>query len=142
MASASPAGLLYLDTSAAAKIILEEPESDALAAELGRWDDAAISALTRVELPRAIARRRHFDPRIEVDEHLLFGFFAATIELALNDDILDVAATLPPPSLRALDAIHLASALSLAEDLAAIVTYDTRMLDAAHAAGPLTLRPS
>lgn len=114
MASAGAAGsLLYIDTSAAAKIVLEEPESRALAVELTRWSDAATSALTRVELPRAVAMRRHLDPTVTVDESMLFGFFAATIELPLDDDVLDRAAAVPPPTLRSLDAIHLASALSV-----------------------------
>jgi predicted nucleic acid-binding protein len=47
----------------------------------------------------------------------------------------------PPPTLRALDAIHLASALTLGEDLAAVVTYDTRMFDAAERAQMPTLQP-
>lgn len=79
---------------------------------------------------------------MRVDEGLLFGFFAATVELALSDEVLDAAATVPPPTLRALDAIHLASALTLAEDLAALVTYDTRMLAAARGAELATLQPS
>lgn len=108
---------------------MDEPESGVLATELARWHDAATSALTRVELPRAIAFRRYHDPHVQVDESLLFGFFAAffaaTIELPLNADVLDAAASVPPPTLRALDAIHLASAVALGDDLAAVITYDT-----------------
>ena len=39
------------------------------------------------------------------------------------------------PSLRALDAIHVASALRLAPELEAFVTYDSRQAAAAEAAG-------
>jgi uncharacterized protein with PIN domain len=51
-------GLLYLDTSALVKLVIDEDESAALRDELTRWDDGrfATSALTRVELPRAVAR--------------------------------------------------------------------------------------
>jgi uncharacterized protein with PIN domain len=51
-------GLLYLDTSALMKLVVDEDESAALREELGRWDDArfATSALARVELPRAVTR--------------------------------------------------------------------------------------
>lgn len=142
MASTAPSGLLYLDTSAAAKIVMDEPESGALADELSRWPDAATSALTRVELPRAIASRQHRDPRVRVDQHLLFGFFAATLELALDAGVLDAAASLPPPTLRTLDAIHLASALALGDDLAAVISYDSRMVGAAESADLPTLQPS
>lgn len=52
----------------------------------------------------------------------------------LDEPILDRAARLDPPALRSLDAIHLATALSL-DDLEAIVTYDDQMADAARSAG-------
>ena len=42
-----------------------------------------------------------------------------------------MAATLAPPEMRTLDAIHVASALALGTDLAAVVTYDVRMQQAA-----------
>ena len=45
--------------------------------------------------------------------------------------ILRHAAALSPASLRSLDAIHLATALSLGQDLAGIVSYDQRLSDAA-----------
>jgi predicted nucleic acid-binding protein len=45
--------------------------------------------------------------------------------------ILAVAAALEPPGLRTLDAIHLATALAVREDLEAVVTYDRRLAAAA-----------
>jgi predicted nucleic acid-binding protein len=54
--------------------------------------------------------------------------------LGVDQDILEKAASLAPKELRTLDAIHIASALSLGTDLLAFVTYDDRQLDAARKA--------
>jgi predicted nucleic acid-binding protein len=45
----------------------------------------------------------------------------------LSAGIADAAAQLEPPSLRTLDAVHLASALSLGDDLGTFVAYDRRL---------------
>ena len=55
--------------------------------------------------------------------------------VAIADPILAAAATLQPPQLRTLDAIHLATAHRLGADLVEIVTYDGRMQAAAEALG-------
>lgn len=56
----------------------------------------------------------------------------ATLTLIRLDDALyDAAADLEPASVRSLDTVHLAAALSLGRELAGIVTYDTRMTEAA-----------
>lgn len=49
----------------------------------------------------------------------------------LDPPILAVASTLKDPVLRALDAIHLASALSIGDVPERFVTYDTRLARAA-----------
>jgi uncharacterized protein len=59
----------------------------------------------------------------------------------LSAGIADAAAKLEPPSLRTLDAVHLASALSLGDDLGAFVAYDRRLAEAAEAAGIEVLAP-
>jgi predicted nucleic acid-binding protein len=53
----------------------------------------------------------------------------------LDNELLDEAASLDPGVVRSLDAIHLAAALALADDLTAIVTYDDRMTRAADVLG-------
>jgi uncharacterized protein len=60
----------------------------------------------------------------------------------LDDEVLDAAAEVAPVELRSLDAIHLASALSLGDQLSVLITYDERMLDAAKGAGVRTAVPS
>ena len=59
--------------------------------------------------------------------------------LTIGDRVLKTAARLDPPGLRSLDAIHLATALRLASDLTAFVSYDVRQLEAAATLGlPVT----
>lgn len=65
-----------------------------------------------------------------------------TIDLvAVADLILDSAGSLEPGILRTLDAIHLATAMSLGDDLDAVVTYDARMIEGARLLGLPTLSP-
>ena len=49
--------------------------------------------------------------------------------------MLDAAAQFDDPQLRSLDAIHLATAVGLGDDLGMLFTYDTRLADAARALG-------
>ena len=61
--------------------------------------------------------------------------------IGIDDRILDAAGTLEPAVHRTLDAIHLASAMAVGDDLEAIVTYDERMVDAARLVGLSTATP-
>jgi predicted nucleic acid-binding protein len=49
----------------------------------------------------------------------------------LDDELLDAGAILDGGVLRSLDAIHLAAAQTLGDDLGAVITYDERMATAA-----------
>jgi predicted nucleic acid-binding protein len=60
----------------------------------------------------------------------------------INDRILRRAGTLLPTELRSLDAIHLATAAELMDDLRELVTYDMRMADAARSMGFKVSSPS
>ena len=127
--------MFYLDTSAAVKLLLFERESLALRAYTGDQDWAS-SALMRAELIRAIAR---------VDSSVVpraLDLLAQPYLLAAEARILDAAARLPPPSLRSLDAIHLASALELRDELTAFVAYDDRLLAAASVLGMPVVSPA
>ena len=88
-------------------------------------DTLFTAALTRTELIRAVRR---------VDVHALAvarRVLAGLATVNLTPAILDEAATLDPPLLRSLDAIHLAAAQRAGADLRAVVTYDARMSEAA-----------
>jgi len=127
--------LLYLDTSAAVKLLLLEQESLAIRAYVSDQDWAS-SALLRTELVRAVVR---VDPSV-VPRAL--DLLLQPRLLAIEARILDTAARLSPPSLRSLDAIHLASALELRDELTAFVAYDDRLLAAASALGMPVASPS
>ncbi len=115
----------------------EEPESEALRSALAAPEVLASSSLARVEVVLAVREERP-------DLLAAAGDLLASIALLpVTDDRLGTAATLPAPgSLRSLDAIHLATALSLGPDLGAVVSYDRRLLSAAERAGLVTLAPS
>jgi predicted nucleic acid-binding protein len=62
--------------------------------------------------------------------------------IRLDDALLDRASNLDPTELRSLDSIHLAAAASLGDDLAAVVSYDDRLLAAATSLGLRIATPS
>ncbi len=125
---------VYLDSSAIVKLIVDEAESEVLRSTAERWERRATSALSRVEVARAL--RRLGVQAARGRQALL------TISLlAITDDILDAASGLDPFALRSLDAIHLASAVSFGDDLSLFVSYDGRLLGAAAAAGMPVLAP-
>lgn len=129
--------MIYLDTSALVKQIRAETESAALADWLDSHSDfpCISSSLVEVELPRAI---RAVAPE---------GLSAVPTVLArLNRFEIDTlvratAAAYGDPTLRSLDAIHLATAQVAAAHtpLAAFVVYDKRLALAAKELGlPVT----
>src|SRR5260370_2957134 len=131
------ADVAYLDTSAAVKFLMTEPESAALRKWLGRRPERASAALLRVELVRVV--RRAGIPRLIPEARKLL---AGVHLIRLEDALLDHAADLAPSDLRSLDSIHLAAAASLGDDLAAVVSYDERLLAAATSLGLPTASPS
>lgn len=131
------AEVAYLDTSAAAKLLMNEPESPALRRWLRRRPERASAALLRVELVRVV--RRAGLPRLLPEARKLL---AGLHLIRLDDFLLDLAADLEPAELRSLDSIHLAAASSLGDDLGAVVSYDDRLLTAAAALGLPIATPS
>lgn len=115
--------MIYLDTSALVKLILQETETPALLDWLAENSQKprVTSALSRVELMRAAAR----DGRPETTERARL-LLAGIDQIAISEHLLDVAESIGPPSLRSLDAIHLASAAEV--PLTALVGYDQRLL--------------
>jgi len=130
------AEIAYLDASAVVKLLVNEPETAALRRRLPAWPRRASAAILRVELLRTV--KRSGLPRLLADARRQL----ASIHLIrLDDELLERAAELEPPTMRSLDAIHLAAALSLGSDLGAVVTYDARMSDAAQALGLPVIGP-
>ncbi len=131
------AEIAYVDTSAVVKLLVAEVETGALRQELARWPRRASSALLGVELLRAV--RRAGLPALQA---VARRQLASIHLLRLDQAILDRAAALEPGSLRSLDALHLASALALGEQLGALLTYDRRMIEGAMAIGIPATSPS
>jgi predicted nucleic acid-binding protein len=131
------AEVAYLDTSAAVKLLMIERESPALRRWLRRRPERASAALLRVELVRVV--RRAGLPRLIPEARKLL---AGVHLIRLDDVLLDRAADLDPTELRSLDSIHLAAAASLGDDLAALISYDDRLLAAATSLGLPTATPS
>ncbi len=118
----------YLDTSAFIKLVRSEPESPALRRELtGR--ELLSSALLIVEGRRAARRYGEL-----ASKRARAALTAITI-IALDESVLDAAAALNPPELRSLDALHLATIVSLGKDIERVYCYDTRLTEAAQAVG-------
>jgi predicted nucleic acid-binding protein len=129
-----------MDTSALTKLLIAEAETPDLQAWLAvqseQGEYAATSALGRVELMRVVAR--YGDPgQSERARYLLDGLDI----LPLTEPVIALAETIGPPSLRSLDAIHLAAAAQMERELSAFVTYDHRLLDACREIGLAAASP-
>jgi predicted nucleic acid-binding protein len=133
-----PATVLYLDASALVKLVIEEAESSAVRALVAEWRHHTSSRVASVEVPRAARRASGGLP--EATTRAVEAMAAINL-VELDAEIVTTAATLEPFALRALDAIHLASALSLGDTVGAFVAYDRRLIDAAHGAGMPVLSP-
>jgi predicted nucleic acid-binding protein len=130
-------GLIYLDSSAVMKLVFEERETQALTEFLRAWPNRTSSALARVEV--MVSVRRVHDKDIHREALNILG----GINLVHPDQGMFAAASATdPPVVRALDAIHLATAVSLGHELAGMVVYDVRLAEAARHAGITVWAPS
>lgn len=118
----------YLDSSALVKLVARETESAALDRVARGLASRASSELAVVEVKR---RARQFGAAAEASARVVLG---RTELRPVDRDTLNRAAELDPLGLRSLDAIHLATALSL-EGLDVFISYDQRLNEAAVAAG-------
>lgn len=125
----------YLDTSAFLKLLVTEAESPAMRAWFVADHSCWSSQILVTEALRA-GRRLGIDldaVNQALDAVSLFLPSAATFHSA---------GTVPPPTLRSLDALHVASAMELGRDLEAVVAYDGRLIESARAAGLAVLSPA
>ena len=126
----------YLDSSAIVKLVIAEPQSGALRRYLRRRKPHVSSALVRAEVARAL---------LPLGPAALRRGDAVLTRLDLvrvSDTVLRAAGALLPEDVRTVDAIHLATAQQLGDDLARIVTYDNRMQNAARDLGLDVAAPS
>jgi uncharacterized protein len=120
----------YLDTSALVKLVAAESETTALRAWLGEADRGPVASnLARTELLRAVRRAAP-------DRLLRARAVRDSITLTeVTTSLFEGASRLHPATLRSLDAIHLAAALDLGDELDSPVTYDDRLAEAARLNG-------
>lgn len=128
--------IVYVETSAAAKLLVREESSSALLVHLDlcadRGDSLVSASLLETEL-RRMATRLDL-PQVDVTE-LLDRFDLVAPDRALYAE----AGLLPGRHLRSLDALHLAMAVRL--DSGLMVSYDHRQVEAARAVGLVVLSP-
>ncbi|MFZ5846557.1 MAG: type II toxin-antitoxin system VapC family toxin [Actinomycetota bacterium] len=126
--------LWYLDTSAALKLIVEEPESAALARTLDDEAPELVACwLLETEL-RRVAQRVDVLTQQHVSD-LLDGVGLYDVPPSLFRE----AGLLPGAQLRSLDALHLAAAIRIGVD--GVVTYDARLAESAQILGLDVLAP-
>ena len=126
----------YVDTSAFVKLVVTESHS----AAMRRWAEANEDALFSSDLLRAEAlraARRHSPDAIVATRQWL----DALTLVALTGELCENAATFDPAILRTLDALHLAAALSISDELDGIATYDARLAAAAARHGVVVVAP-
>ena len=127
---------IYIDTSALGRLLFDEPDAPAVERSLEPFGQRVSSRLLRTELRRVAFRAGCLS---DADRLL------STVGLIEPDDgILTAAETTAPKSVATLDAIHLVTALRLAEDgvLDTVMTYDKRLAAGAREHGLTVLAPS
>ncbi len=123
----------YFDASAIIKLGHVEPESHALIDYItGEQLWAGTSVVADVEVRQSL--RRLQDRGADTQEHVR-GFFLVELTRDIRDAAVELGTTL-----RTLDAIHLATALSIDPDLD-FITYDDRLAAAARAEGLRVVTP-
>jgi uncharacterized protein len=127
---------VFLDTSALGRVLLEESDTSTINEALAAFDQVTASRLLRVELRRVGLRRGLLDRADALLKDISL--------IPIDDHVLSAAETLTPSIVGTLDAIHLATAVRLAEDgrLDALMTYDKRLADGAREHGLTVLSPS
>lgn len=124
----------YLDTSAAMRLVLDEPQSEALTAELAGRDDRRLASSWLLHTEMHCAAR---PPPRDIDLEAMGTVLDSVSLIDLTRGDLLAAGTHAP--LRSNDAIHLAVALRVGVD--EIVSYGGEQLDRARAAGLSVLSP-
>ena len=130
------AGYAYLDASAIVKLVVAEAHTADVERDAATRAALLSSRLSATEVRRA-ARRQPNRRVLQQVEEVMESFVLLEVTAA----ILKRAATIDPTELRTLDAIHLATALSLGFADLDFVTYDTRLAAAARTHGLRVVGP-
>jgi predicted nucleic acid-binding protein len=114
--------LVYLDASAIVKLVRPEPETRELFEFLRSWPERVTSVISAVEVPRAVRRAAGSARGLRRADAVLARLGLVELDVGIRAR----AAALEPSGLRTLDAIHVATAVELGDDVSGVVTYDER----------------
>lgn len=118
---------MYLDTSAAAKLAIEEAESAALASYIDvQGLELMSSRLLETEMRRLALRSGR-------DQKIVAGVLERMAFIELSPSLFREAGLLPGAQLRSLDALHLATAIRIEAEV--LVAYDKHLLETASQLG-------
>lgn len=117
------------------KLPLREEGHEELRLQLSHWGGFVSSMLLGVEAIRTCAR---YGAGYAEDAR---AWLEGVSLLPLDDAVLDVASSLAPATMRSLDALHLATALTVREEIGAFFSYDRRLSEAASEHGLPVVRP-
>lgn len=120
---------IYADASALVKLLVSEPESAALARAIPTDAQVVSSALSVVELARAV-RVADLDDDVEPETDALL---AGCTLVDIDSVVLSMASGLASRTLKSLEAVHLATAICVAPDL--VLVYDRQLARAVRQAG-------
>jgi uncharacterized protein len=124
--------MIYLDTSAFFKLVKDdEVEGPAIRTYLRDTPSPHLvsSTLITIEARRGTLRTSPRNlPRVDL-------LLSDIVTIPMSEPVIESASRLPDPLLRSLDAIHLATALLIREDVDTLLTYDDRLAAAARARG-------
>ena len=129
-------GVAYVDSSALLKLAVRESETSPLEHAALDFEGLIASRLAALECRRVVRRLSNKRLQQAVEDAL-----DAIYLVELTPAILELAARLDPPMLRSLDAIHLATAISIDDPDLAVLTYDQRLAEAAAVNGLRVLQP-
>lgn len=128
---------VYVDTSAFVKLVVAEKHSRAMR----RWAEAHEADLFSSDLlvtESIRAARRHSSEAVELTRRLLDTLMI----VRMGPGVFERAADLDPAGMRSLDALHVSAAMSAADQLEAVATYDERLAEAAMPIGIEVVAPS
>jgi len=130
----------YLDASAIVKLIVSEPETEALQQYLREAPSHGVKAffssrLGYIEVMRAV--RRLAPELLPASREYLRGVHW----LGVTEPVIEVASNLRPDHVRTLDSLHLATALQEASVLRQVVVYDSRLAQVCREVGLAVVAP-
>ncbi len=136
--------VVYFDTSALVKLFIEEAGSEDVSALWDGADAVTTSRVTEVEVPAALAaarRSRRLDERSHEEAKQGWQRYRGSLRLVeVTPELGETAGMLAETyALGALDALHLASAATVADDRIIMASWDRRLLEAARSLGMATL---